>query len=413
MSQIDLNRLNAHSGKKRAPIVVAAIAIAIVALAVWLIFFANAEAPTQYVTAPIKRQDLKVAIQATGNLEPLRTVTVGLEVSGTLKEVLVDYNDPVKVGQVLARLDTTKLVSALNRDRAQLKVSQANLLSNEVAAREAKLQLDRLDQVFKSTGGDYPAQKDMDTAQAAFDRANASLVASQAQLEQAKADVETGDENLRKAVALSPIDGIVLTRQVDAGQTVAASMQTPTLFTIAEDLKKMQVIVAVDEADVGEVREGQSVVFSVNAYPNREFNGTVSQVRLGSQITSGVVTYNTVVLVDNPDALLRPGMTAQASIVTKFVPNALVAPNAAFRFTPPRAPNAAANPVSNMTMRPQGSRQQGASRVAGDKLFLLENGAPKMARVKRGDTDGAFSVVESDEIGENSLAITSIRQTAQ
>lgn len=407
---VDIDSLRAPGGKKRFAVLAVLILIAVSAFAVWFLFFRGGDAQPQYVTTPIKRQDLKVTVQATGNLEPLRTVTVGIEVSGTLREVLVDYNDPVKAGQVLARLDTVKLESSLNSSRAQLKVARANLISNEAAANEAKLQLNRLQQVFESTNGAYPSQKDMDSAKAAYDRANASLSASRAQLEQAEAEVLTGEENLRKAVAVSPIDGIVLTRNVDVGQTVAASMQTPTLFTIAEDLKKMQVIVAVDEADVGEVRDGQLVTFRVNAYPNREFNGTVSQVRLGSQITSGVVTYNAVVLVDNPEGLLRPGMTAQASIVTKQAADALVVPNAAFRFAPPVSRNA--NMFSGGA-RPPNARPQG-ERMQGDRIFLLENGAPKMVRVKRGDTDGAVTVVEGEGVGEGALVITSVRQaTAQ
>ncbi|MDR2151815.1 MAG: efflux RND transporter periplasmic adaptor subunit [Helicobacteraceae bacterium] len=404
---IQLDSIRAQKGGKRFVVLALLALIAIAAVAVWFAFFKSADAQPQYVTAPIERRDLRVTVQATGNLEPLRTVTVGIEVSGTLREVLVDFNDPVKAGQALARLDTTKLESSLNSSRAQLKVARANLLSNEAAANEAKLQLNRLRQVFASTDGAYPSQKEMDAAKAAFDRANASLSASKAQLEQAEAEVLTGEENLRKAVAVSPIDGIVLTRNVDVGQTVAASMQTPTLFTIAEDLKKMQVIVAVDEADVGEVKDGQNVTFRVNAYPDREFNGKVSQVRLGSQITSGVVTYNAVVLVDNPEGLLRPGMTAQASIVTKQATNALVVPNAAFRFTPPVTRNANMFSARPPTARPPGERFQG------DRIFLLENDAPKMARVKRGDTDGAFTVVEGEGVSENSRVITSVRQAAQ
>jgi HlyD family secretion protein len=406
---IELDALHTKSGKKRKYIPIALTAAALGALAIWFVFFRNAETQPQYVTAPIKRQDLRVTVQATGNLEPLRTVTVGIEVSGTLKEVLVDYNDPVKAGQILARLDTVKLESALNSSRAKLKVARANLLSNEAAEREAKLQLNRLRQVFDSTGGAYPSQKEMDSAKAAFDRASASLSASKAQLEQAEAEVLTDEDNVRKAVAVSPIDGIVLTREVDAGQTVAASMQTPTLFTIAEDLKKMQVIVAVDEADVGEVKEGQAVTFRVNAYPNSEFKGSVAQVRLGSQITSGVVTYNAVVLADNSEGLLRPGMTAQAFIVTKQATAALVVPNAAFRFTPPVTRNANMFAASN---RPPNARPAG-ERLQGDRIFLLENGAPKMTRVKRGDTDGAFTVIEGENIAEGALVITSMRQAAQ
>ncbi|MDR2033842.1 MAG: efflux RND transporter periplasmic adaptor subunit [Helicobacteraceae bacterium] len=402
--KIDIDNLGAKKrGGKKLTLTIAIVIIGVLAIAAWLIFFKTSDVQTRYITAPIEKRDLKVSVQATGNLEPLRTVTVGIEVSGTLKEVLVDYNDPVKAGQVLARLDTTKLESSLNSSRAQLKVSQANLRSNEVAANEALLQLNRLKQIFESTKGDYPSQKDMDSAQAAYDRAASSLVASKAQLEQAKAEVATGEENLRKATTFSPIDGVVLTREVDVGQTVAASMQTPTLFTIAEDLRHMRVIVAVDEADVGDVREGQPVTFTVNAYPNREFSGTVLQVRLGSQISSGVVTYNTVVLADNFEGLLRPGMTAQASIVTKQSLGALVAPNAAFRFSPPVQRNA-----SFMSMRPASAPR--TPRSAGDRLFILdENGAPKMVKVKKGDSDGVVSAIEESNLAEGDLVVVGVQ----
>ena len=399
MIQVSLNKPK----RKKLPIILSLIGVLFAAAAAlyYTGFFAKAD-EMSYVTVPVKRQDLRVSVQATGNLEPLRTVTVGIEVSGTLKEVLADYNDQVKVGQVLARLDTIKLESALLSSRAQLEVAKANVQSNEAQYVEATQQNERVRQIFESTNGSYPSQKEMDTAKTAFDRASASLAASKASLEQAKADVSTGEENLKKAVVLSPINGIVLTRTIDVGQTVAASMQTPTLFTIAEDLSKMQVVVAVDEADVGGVKAGQPVIFTVNAYPNREFNGTVRQVRLGSQISSGVVTYNTVVDVDNRDALLRPGMTAQAMIITKLIKDALVAPNVAFRFNPP--PPKSSNPMIN------GMGGARTAWVSGDKLYVLENGAPKLVRVTKGDTDGTLSVVFSDEITEHSQVITSAQQ---
>ncbi|GHV03901.1 hemolysin D [Campylobacterota bacterium] len=402
MGSVDMKKLYPTNSRKKWWIIGAILLIICAGTyAAYFVGWFGKEEVISFVTVQPKRQDLKVAIQATGNLEPIHTVTVGIEVSGTLKEVLADYNDRVKKGAVLARLDTTKLESALLSSRAQLQVATANVESSRLAMEDAKLQIDRLTEIFESTNGAYPSQKEIDTARTAYERSLASLSGSRASLEQAKAEVATGEENLRKAVVVSPIDGIVLTRSIDVGQTVAASMQTPTLFTIAEDLSKMQVIVAVDEADVGEVRAGQGVAFSVNAYPNREFSGTVKQVRLGSQITNGVVTYDTVVEVDNADGLLRPGMTAQTSIVTKLVPNALVVPNAAFRFTPP---SDAAKTI--MEMRPGA----GSKPIAGGRLHILENGAPKEVRVKRGDSDGTVSAIESGEINENSQVITSIRQ---
>ncbi|MDR2906266.1 MAG: efflux RND transporter periplasmic adaptor subunit [Helicobacteraceae bacterium] len=401
MYEIDLDKLNRKSSKWRAVIFAIAI-LAIAAAAIWLIFFREVEKEIKFTTAPLTKRDLKVTVQATGNLEPLRTVTVGIEVSGTLEDVLADFNDEVKVGQVLARLDATKLESSLSSAKAHLKVAEANVRSGAIAENEAKLQLNRLAKIYESTKGDYPSEKDMESAKATYDRAVASLAASRAQLEQAKADVDASEENLRKAVVISPINGTILTRSVDPGQTVAATMQTPTLFTIAEDLSKMQVVVAVDEADVGEVKAGQRVTFFVNAYPNREFAGEVKQVRLGSQITSGVVTYNTVVLVDNNESLLRPGMTAQASIITKQVDGALTAPNAAFRFTPP-PPKADGMAMFNMS-RPKEER--------GARLFVLANGAPKRVAVERGESDGAYSAVRSAELKEGDQIIIGV-QNAQ
>ena len=403
--QIDPALLNtgAKPGRRKWFWALFAVLATLLAAAVWFFFFKTAQPQIDYVTAEIKRQDLTVTVQATGNLEPVHTVTVGIEVSGTLAEVLVDYNDPVKKGQVLARLDTAKLESALRSSRAALRVSEAHVRQQAVALNEAKLQLERLESIFAATGGDYPSQKEMLSARAAFNSAEAALAASQAQQEQAKAAVQTDEENLKKAAVLSPIDGIVLTRNVDPGQTVAASMQAPTLFTLAEDLKKMQVVVAVDEADVGEVKAGQEVRFTVNAYPDKHFTGTVSQVRLGSEIVGGGVTYNAVVRVDNSKGLLRPGMTAQASIVTKMTPDAPVVPNAAFRFTPPQERTAG-------LMRVPGSMRTRSNAQGGDRIWLLKNDRPVMIKVKKGDTDGTVTVLKEGDAAVGDLVITGARQ---
>ncbi|MGE4294132.1 MAG: efflux RND transporter periplasmic adaptor subunit [Campylobacterales bacterium] len=405
--QIDLSLLHPPAKSRRRWLWVLLIALVALAAGVWFFFFRSAETPLSFVTAEIKRQDLVVTVQATGNLEPVHTVEVGIEVSGTLDEVLVDFNDPVKKGQVLARLDTAKLDSALRSSRAALRVAEANVRQQAVALNEARLQHDRLEAIFAETQGGYPSTKEMEAARAAFNRAEAAHAASLAQLEQAKASVATDEENLRKAVVLSPIDGIVLTREVDPGQTVAASMQAPKLFTLAEDLKKMQVIVAVDEADVGEVRAGQAVSFSVNAYPDRLFEGTVAQVRLGSQIVGGVVTYNAVVRVDNSQGLLRPGMTAQASIITKKTPNALAVPNAAFRFTPPQS--SASAPAGGL-MRVPGSMRTRSNAQNGDRIWLLKDGQPVMVKVKKGDTDGSFSALIEGDAAEGDRVITGAKQ---
>lgn len=405
--QIDLSLLNAApKGRRLWRMVAAAVALLAVAAAVWFFFFRQSAPQIEYVTVEPKRQDLTVTVLATGNLEPVHTVTVGIEVSGTLAEVLVDYNDPVKKGQVLARLDTAKLETSLRSSRASLQVAQANVRQQAVALNEARLQLERLEEIYAATQGAYPAQKEMQSAQALHDRADAALAASMAQQEQAKAQVATDEENLRKAAVVSPINGIVLTRAVDPGQTVAASMQAPTLFTLAEDLRQMQVVVAVDEADVGEVKAGQNVTFTVNAYPDKRFKGTVSQVRLGSEIVSGVVTYHTVVRVDNSEGLLRPGMTAQASIITKMTRDALTVPNAAFRFTPPSEPGAATTSL----VRVPGAMRTRQVAQNNDRLWVLRGGEPVMIAVRKGDTDGTVTALREAELNESDRVITGARQ---
>lgn len=381
------------------------LAIVTIAISIWFFGFRDSKKTVEYMSVPIAKQDLVVAIQATGNLEPVQSVSVGIEVSGTLAEVLADYNDPVKKQQVLARLDTTKLEASLKSAKGSLSVAKASLLQQEVALKESKRAKARLDEIYRSTDGAFPSQKEIENAEATYDQALALVASAKARLDQASADYENAEENLKKAVVLSPIDGIVLDRAVEAGQTVVATMQTPTLFTLAEDLKKMQVVVAVDEADVGEVREGQPVEFTVATYPDKLFVGKVKQVRLGSEIVGGVVTYNTVVEVDNSDLLLRPGMTAQASIITKKIAGALVVPNVAFRFSPP-APKASTPKMAGVpsAMRTRSNTQQG------DKVYILQDGEPRLIRVKKGDTDGLFSAVNHEELQEGVLVITGVKQ---
>lgn len=305
-------------------------------LLVIILSFALGKKPqaVKYVTQPAKRGNLVVTVSATGTLEPLKTVEVGIEVSGTIKAVEVDYNAEVSVGQVLARLDTTKLAAQSQQSEAALESARAKVLQAQASVQEAEAQLTRLNRVRELSGGKMPSESDLDTAKANLARNKADEASAKASVAQAQAALSGYRTDLSKAVVVSPIKGVVLTRAVEPGQTVAASFNTPTLFKLAEDLTQMELRVDVDEADVGQVREGQEATFTVDAYPDRAFPARITQVRYGSQTTDGVVTYKTVLKVDNSIMVLRPGMTATAVITVNKRENALLIPNAALRFAP-------------------------------------------------------------------------------
>jgi HlyD family secretion protein len=288
----------------------------------------------QYQTQKVQRGNLTVTVTATGNLEPTNQVDVGTEVSGTVETVDVDYNGHVKIGQVLARLDISKLQAQVLKSKAALESARAKVLETQATVSETRNELARLKRVWELSDNKVPSQHDMDAAHAALQRALATETIAKAQVSEAQATLEANETDLSKAVIHSPINGIVLTRSVEPGQTVAASLQAPVLFTLAEDLTRMELHVDVDEADVGQVKEGQEATFAVDAHPNRTFPALIAQVRYGSQTVNGVVTYKTVLNVDNSDLSLRPGMTATADITVKKVENAILLPNAALRFAP-------------------------------------------------------------------------------
>lgn len=289
----------------------------------------------QYRTQEARRGDLVVRVTATGTLEPTNQVEVGSEISGIVKTVEVDYNDKVKIGQVLARIDTSKYEAQETQLKAALEAAKARVLQAKATLNETQAKLAQFEKVRELSDGKVPSQSEFDSAQAAFERARADEASATASVAQAQAALEATQTDISKAVIRSPIDGIVLTRSVEPGQTVAAAFQAPVLFTLAEDLTKMELHVDVDEADVGQVKEGQDAEFTVSAYLDRTFRARIVQTRFGSQTVDGVVTYETVLKVDNTDLSLRPGMTATADITVQKVENALLIPNAALRFSPP------------------------------------------------------------------------------
>lgn len=374
------------------------IVLAVAALIGGYFLFKGKETSTpQYATQPVTRGDLTVEVTATGTLAPTNQVDVGIEVSGTIKQVLVDYNDKVKIGQTLALLDPTKLEAQLSQSTAALNAARARVKQAEATVLESKSQLARLEQVKKMSGGKVPSKLELDQARAAYDRAKADLASAKASVAQNEAIENAYRTDLSKTVVRSPINGIVLNRNVEPGQTVAATFQAPVLFTLAEDLTQMELQVDVDEADVGQVHAGQSARFTVDAYPDRSFDAKVTQVRYGAQNVSGVVTYKTILKVDNRDLLLRPGMTATAHILVKEDKNALLIPNAALRFSPPPPPTErkGGDAVTNLLPRPPRSSGSMAEATSGkqQRVWVLKDGRPEPVNVVTGQTNGIMTTI--------------------
>lgn len=323
-----------------------ALILAIAALLAWTLV-ARPQPPEQLSWQPAQRGDLVVSVAATGNLAPTDEVQVGSELSGLIAQVLVRNNDRVLRGQPLARLDTARLQDAMRQAQAALAAARADEALAAATATQAHANLDRYEQVFRLSHGNVPSRVDLEARRADDARARADVGARHAQVAGAQAQLSEALTNLAKATIRSPVTGVVLSTDVRPGQTVAASFQAPVLFRIANDLSRMQLEVAVDEADVGGVREGQAARFSVDAFPNRQFDARIVRVDLGASATdtprapnagSGgrIISYAAILDVDNADLVLRPGMTATATIVTERRGNALLVPLAAFRFGPGR-----------------------------------------------------------------------------
>jgi HlyD family secretion protein len=287
-----------------------------------------------YKTEMIERGDIDVTITATGNLAPTNQVTIGSELSGTIAEVLVDINDTVKKGQPLAELDTSKLIQQTERNRALLLSAKSRVTLAEANLNESSASFSRLDELLRISQGKTPSKSQMDAAKASVERSKAELESAKAAVSEAEAGLRSIERDLSKSVIRSPVDGIVLTRSIDVGQTVAASFTAPVLFLIAEDLKKMDLVVSVAESDIGRVAKGQPAIFRVDAWPTRTYNASIQRVAFGSLITNNVVTYNVDLGVDNEDLSLRPGMTATADIALAQSKQVLLVPNAALRFDP-------------------------------------------------------------------------------
>jgi len=399
--QIDLSS-GRRKGVKRWLIVALLAAAAVIAVVIWSRMGKSTR--VQYKTQEVERGTLTVIVTATGTLQPTNEVEVGSELSGIIKGVEADYNDRVKVGQVLAKLDTSKLEAQIAQAKAALESAKAKVLQAQATVSETRAKLSQLQKVRELSHQKVPSQTDIDAAEAAFERAKADEASTKAAVSQARATLEVNETDLSKSIIRSPINGIVLTRSIEPGQTVAASFEAPVLFTLAEDLTQMELHVNVDEADIGKVQEGQEAAFSVAAYPNRTFEARITQTRYGSSTTSGVVTYETVLKVDNADLSLRPGMTATADITVKKVENAVLVPSAALRFTPPvqEEKKTSTDLVGSLLPRPPRSMSKKVKTVSTDKkqqhVWTLKNGQLSAIPVTIGSTDGSMTELLTGDV---------------
>jgi HlyD family secretion protein len=372
--------------KKRWVFAVVAIGIAI--------FFANRafrgdDENVAYRTEPVVRGEIVASVSATGTLSAVTTVEVGTQVSGTIKEIYVDYNSQVEEGQLIALIDPETFEAQAEQAKANLALAKAGVLKANATLDDAKRNLERMKQL---AGRNLIAQSELDAAETQYALAEAGLAEAQAQVAQAQAALKKAQVDLKNTRIYSPVNGVVVSKSVDVGQTVAASFQTPTLFTIAEDLTKMQIETSVDEADIGRVSMGQEVVFTVDAYPSLTFSGSVSQVRIEPIMVENVTTYITVVSVENPKTKLKPGMTANVTVITDRRPQALKVPTAALRFSPSDHPSVGS--------------------ITGEAVWIVQEGRLRPVVIKSGISDGRYVEVTSGELKEGDLiAVEEARST--
>ena len=406
------------------------VAVVLIALVLLLARCFGGSGNPDYATAPVERGNLVTTVAATGKLAPTNQVTVGSQLSGLVVKVLVDVNDRVTSGQALAEIDPEQIEDQIRQSQAQLAANQAQVGQARATLAEAQAQLARFQEVSRLSGGRVPAETEMQTAQANVQRGQAALKVAQANVLASQASLSQNQTQRARAIIRSPVAGVVLARQVDPGQTVAASFNTPTLFVIAEDLSKMKLEVAIDEADVGSVKDGQRATFTVDAFPGHTFPASITRVDIGSNLSATsassssttstgttanqVVSYAADLSVDNAKLDLRPGMTATADIVTSDKKNVLLVPNAALRFTPQAATsgNQSGGITSALTVRPGrrggGERSVTMGRGAAQTVYVKDEvGKPKPIQITTGDTDGFKTEVLSGDLKPGMEVITS------
>lgn len=348
-------------------------------IAIFIIFaiVSKTENKSQYETIKAEKRTIIETVEASGTINPVQTVSIGSQVSGMIKDIYVDFNSQVKKGQLLAQIDPSLFQAQVDQARATLATKKADYEKTKSMLIYDKANYERYKELYKKR---YVSKNDLDLAQATYLSKQAELASTKAAIEQASATLQNNLTNLRYTKIISPVDGVVVSKEVDVGQTVAASFQTPTLFSVAQDLTEMQIEVSVSEADIGKVKAGQEVEYTLDGYPNETFKGKVSQVRLSPTTVSNVVTYTVVVAVENENNILKPGMSANVSIITNRKNDALCADNAAMRFTP--------------------SEITGGKKFDNQGIWVLRKNKPERISIKTGITDSDFTEIISKEIQE-------------
>ena len=357
-------------------------AIAITAVAFFIVLTVNSK-QVKYQTKDIERCTITQYVEASGTINPVNTVSVGSTVSGLIEAIYVDYNSEVKKGQLLAQIDPRNFEAQVQQNLAQINNATANLVKLQAIADFDEKQYQRYKNLYEKN---FVAKSELDSKYSTYKSDLAQISAARAQINQYQATLKTAQTNLGYTKIVAPVDGTVISRKVDLGQPVAASFQAPELFTIAQDLTKMQIEVSVSEADIGNVKEGQEVTYTLDGYPDSVFEGKVTQVRLSPTTVSNVVTYTVIVDVDNEDLKLKPGMSANVSIITNKSENVLCAPNLALKFTPD---------VNGPKYKNQG-------------LWILQNGKPKRIDIETGASGDSVIEVKSQGINEGDKVIVGI-----
>lgn len=381
-------------------------AVLVGALGVWWMQGAEERAQVSYLTEAVTRGDLTVTVSATGTIEPTNKVEISSELSGTIAEVLVDYNDPVKADQVLARLDTVQLDAQLSVQVASHAAAEAQLASARASLLEAEADFEIVRQLDQRG---VTSQTNLTASEAALGRARAGLASAQANVDLAQAQLESQQAILSKATIISPINGVVLDRSVDAGQIVAASLSAPELFSIAEDLTQMELQVDVAEADIGRIKVGDEASFTVDAYDDMLFPAQISMVRYASESTDGLVTYKAILTVENDDLLLRPGMTATADVIVAQYDDVLLVPNAALRFAPPQVVEEEASDGGGGLLGlvlPSRNRGGAVRAVSDSTVWVRRDGTAVEIPVETGDSDGLQTIVTGGDLASGDQVIT-------
>ncbi len=396
---------------------------ALILLLVVSYFLSGGDEGPQYITEEVVERSLDIEVTATGNLRPTNQVDVGSEVSGRIDRVNVDVNDRVARGQVLAQINTDVIEDQIRQAQANLNSARASVAQAGATLDVDSAQLARLQEVFRLSDGKVPSRTELEAADAAVKRGRAAVASARASVASAQAQLSSAMTNRERAVIRSPVSGVVLARQVEPGQTVAASFSTPTLFVIAEDLSQMQLRVSIDEADVGQVEAGQRATFTVDAYPGRRFPASVERIALASNNTATstqqqqgqqgntVVIYEARLTVDNPDGLLRPGMTATANIATASTGRRMLVPNGALRFEPDVEEERGGVEMGgdNFGLEREEMRATIGRGSRQTVHVLQDDGTLKEVEVVTGQSDGRHTVVTSDELKTGMKVVTSVR----